>query len=389
MLKETKILIVGAGIAGSVCALALEKKGFRPDIIELRPRHVKVRSSITLQGAGMSVAKKLGVYEDIEKLSANFKRYIISTKEDSVLKNIDMSNLEFNSTTAPREFFTQTFLNQLKYSKVVHKEKVSSFEEKENGILVHFISGQSKLYDIIIGADGVHSQTRKHFFPNSKEYYTGGLLIGFEIPQGIALPPISEVAEKWGNRCMFGYYGMRNIDGEPTHAIAFCLKCEQKPKKRLSDTQVKKILLDNFSDFKNPLLRQILNNLPSIDEMYVSFMTNVPATNTWFNSRVCLLGDAAHAILPTAGMGASLASIGAYKLADAIATEAIAKDAFQKYHKSHLPFVQKIQKEGLLLLKIMTASRPWSKVRNFVLKITPSSVFTDRLQNAGQQEIIN
>ena len=58
-------------------------------------------------------------------------------------------------------------------------------------------------------------------------------------------------------------------------------------------------------------------------------------------------------MLPTAGMGASLASIGAYKLADAIATEATAKEAFRKYRERHLPYAKKIQKEGLTLLKIM------------------------------------
>lgn len=387
MNRDTKILIVGAGVAGAVLALALERAGFTPDVIELRPKVKEDQSSITLQGPGIAVAQKLGIATKVRSLGSDLTSYTIYNQQNQRLKQLEISKGAYEGVTAPRSFFVQNYLEALERTAVLYEERVKAFKRLSQGIQVTFASGKIAVYDLVIGADGVHSQTRQHFFPNSKEYYTGALLVGLRMPRSMPLESIHAIKEYWGSSAMFGIYGMKTTTRTNENALAFCLDAPNIPNEKLSRASIENLLRDKFKSFKVPVIQEVLNNLPAKEALYTSFMTNVPAKNSWFNERVCLVGDAAHAILPSAGMGASLASIGAYKLAQALAHCETPSAAFQQYRQSHLPYATKIQDEGLMILKVLRVPPLLASMRNLLLRLTPQRYLLDRFLDAGQNDL--
>ena len=380
MKRDTRILIVGGGIAGAVLGLALEQRGFEHvHVVEGRDEMLKGSSAITLQAMGMAVAQELGVGDDVRRRTVPLESYTISNQQGKLIKRLDFGQRKVTSASAPREFFQKLFISKCTTTQVTFRERVENFTSHNEGIDVEFASGRAGTYDLVVGADGVHSQVRNTFFPETKEIYTGGLLVGFKLPETIVLPPVTQAAEFWGDRAMCGWYGLRLEDGQDSCAVAFCMHVKNRPSGKLEDEDCLSAVRHRYRNFRNPTIQATIKNLPPSSEAYVSYMSTVPAAAQWYSERVCLVGDAAHAILPTAGMGASLAAVGALRLANSIADQESATLAFQRYRVAHIDLAKRIQNEGRILLKTMLMPQPFATLRDAAFRLIPADFLRDRI----------
>lgn len=172
------------------------------------------------------------------------------------------------------------------------------------GIQVDLSDGSREEYDLVVGADGVRSQFRYLAFDNWHLENTGTATWSFWIPEQITLPP--GFTEAWMEKGKA--FLVAPLSGKHMGAIAVPIDADY-------DQQGHWIWLQNQVQSHEWLLPEVLEALDDPDAIYHDQNYRVEAAQ-WHRNRLVLIGDAAHAMHPTVGMGASLALEDAFVLAE-------------------------------------------------------------------------
>jgi 2-polyprenyl-6-methoxyphenol hydroxylase-like FAD-dependent oxidoreductase len=187
-MDNKNILISGAGIAGTTLAYWLKKFGFNPTIIENSPALREGGHAIDFMGAGFDVAEKMGIIPALQKVDINFSKLVF----------VDNNNREIGSMNYQK---IKDFLNgraftlfRSELAKVIYQsigegveiilgDTITKIDQNEKGVTVTFQSGKTRNFDLLAGADGLHSNVRKLVFGNESQfekyygYYTSSFTI--------------------------------------------------------------------------------------------------------------------------------------------------------------------------------------------------------------------
>jgi 2-polyprenyl-6-methoxyphenol hydroxylase-like FAD-dependent oxidoreductase len=223
-----------------------------------------------------------------------------------------------------------------------------SYTSDREKVVAHFADGSYAEGDILIGADGIHSQTRKSVFPESpKPAYVGIIGIGGFVPLS-AVPGLPDrdrhsLNFTFGHRGFFGYCGARPDELMWWSNLWREKELTKEELNELSVETVKQEMLSIYSRYHQPIPRLISHTGPPV-KLNVYDIQTLPA---WHKGRVVLMGDAAHAVSPNAGQGASMA------LEDAMYLAKVLRDAqgdhelaFEQFERGRKPRVERIVAEG-------------------------------------------
>src|SRR5574341_646276 len=210
---------------------------------------------------------------------------------------------------------------------VRYGKRFVGYAETTAGILAQFQDGTEDRGDLLIGADGIRSRVRALMDPEAPApNYTGLLNLG-GVAQGLRLAPTPDTMHMiWGRRAFFGY-AIR-----PGEAWWFAnLGSKREPSRQelavTSTAEWKGRLRDLFTD--DPAL--ITTLIDSTEQIEAFPIHDMPSLARWHAGRVALLGDAAHAVSPSAGHGASLAMEDALMLAGCLRDIQEPQRAFGRY----------------------------------------------------------
>jgi 2-polyprenyl-6-methoxyphenol hydroxylase-like FAD-dependent oxidoreductase len=219
---------------------------------------------------------------------------------------------------------------------------VERFAQSDAGVDVTFNDGSQATFDLVIGADGIHSQTRAQLLEKSEyEMFDSGWgtwVVWTKQP----LAPAGTVREFWGVGNFLGIYPVKD-------ELMICLGGP------------KRIALDQTLGSPADRARKLFSAMdPAIAEPVLSELRNTAnpffwdlhdyRSKAWYRGRVVLVGDAAAGFLPTAGIGASMAMNGAASLADELGrTDAkylgSALKAYEQRQKARTEKAQSISRE--------------------------------------------
>src|SRR5690606_21480616 len=197
--------------------------------------------------------------------------------------------------------------------------------------------------DLLVGADGVHSRVRRAALPEAPApTYTGLLNLGgmARVPD---LPPTPGVMRMlWGRRAFFGHttreggetWWFANV-GEPREPERGALEA-------VPTDEWRRRLIELFAD-DPPFVRRILQATPHVTATPIHDLPSIPA---WRRGRVALLGDAAHAVSPSSGQGASLAVEDAIALARCLRDVERLEEALARFEALRRPRVERIVADG-------------------------------------------
>ena len=331
------VLISGAGLAGPALAHWLRRYGFEPTVVERAPALRDGGYKVDVRGAATEVLKRMGVYPRARALDTGMRHitYVrgdgrpIATLDANLLMGRRGDDLEIMRTDLSRVMHDAT-AGEVEY---VFGDTITAMHEAADGVDVTFGSGVRRRFSLVVGADGLHSATRRLAFGEVPLTHLGAYISIFTVPNHLRLDR-EEVFHVAPGRMVFAYAGGPDEDAR----VGLTLASPELP--RLSKSEQKDLLRSAFGHLGWAVPR-FLEALQDADDLYFDALSQVEMPR-WSAGRVALIGDAAHCPAPASGQGTSLALVGAYVLAGELAAaRGDHARAFPAYERAMRPYVEK------------------------------------------------
>ncbi len=373
-MKYKKILIVGGGIAGCTLAFFLKKYGFSPTIVEEAPAFKRLGFLIDLRRVGLHVASKMGLREKLETLAIPMKWATWMDIHGKVITRFDMEKTfkQYDGLPINRGDLHLTLYDSVKKDVTFRfGQTVTSITQDADNVHVVFSNDETDTFDILIGAEGFHSDIRTNVFGEGFEKYLGQSFFAFIIPNrlGRSLTKKDEVINIRGPE-FFLTYGMFSPD---RLEVGSYLIQREKVYAEIPVQKRREYLLKHYGNY-DQIYRDVLESIKKDEYIYQGDLSQV-VMPTWHKGRVCLLGDAAYSLTLATGMGASMAMAGAYILANELKEKSQYADAFSSYEKQLRKEIERLQAFGQRNAKFVTGETviPYALMNTF-LRIIPSEL---------------
>ena len=368
------IKIIGAGIGGLTLGIALKQKGFEVKIYEAAKEIKVVGAGIILGCNAMQVYQKLGLDQ---KLAAKGNLLNKLSVTDHKLKNLSVLSLDYfvekyqlANFAIHRADLHQVLLDQFDASEVIFGKRLKKVNQNKTEI--EFTDGTKESFDILIGADGIHSVVRASIFGTDLEIRKAGQMcwrgvVEYQLPKEYK----HEFREAWGLGARIGH---GQINESQVYWFAL-INSNESP-----DTFQNKDWKKAFKDF-DPLLFELINLTPN-QNIHLGEMTDLELLTKWYQDNICLLGDAAHAMTPNMGQGAGQSIEDALALANMLAKyEGDHLQAFPAYQMYRKKKVDKIVNNSWRIGNISQLENPFViGLRNAAMRITPAFIGRNALK---------
>jgi 2-polyprenyl-6-methoxyphenol hydroxylase-like FAD-dependent oxidoreductase len=365
------VLISGIGIAGPTLAYWLSLYGVQSTLVERAPRLRTGGYVIDFWGSGFDVAERMGLLADIRRDGYDLKelRLVNSRGRRSGGFKIDVFRAVTRGryVSIPRSDLAKNICHKIEgRCETIFGDSIKTIDQGTDGVEVTFERARPRRFDVVIGADGLHSAVRRLTFGHEARFekFLGLRVAAFEAadyrPRDDNVYISYSVPGKQAgrlslrnNRTLFLFI----FAGDPGNSVD------------PFDTEAHKdILRSQFGclDWECP---QILAAMESCDEIYFDRVSQI-RMNTWSHGRVGLIGDAAFCPSFLAGQGSALAMVAAYVLAGELGrSNRTPEEAFRRYEAQLRPFISGKQTAAVKLAGSFAPRTRWGLFfRNQVTK---------------------
>lgn len=308
-----RVLISGAGIAGPTLAYWLDSFGFETTIVEKAPALRTGGYVIDFWGAGFEVADRMNLLDAIKREGYFVEEVRVVDPDGKRVAGFPAAAFA-RATRGRYVSLRRGDLAALIFGRIEHRvetifgDSISTLAEGENTVHVTFASGARREFDLVVGADGLHSRVRELAFgPESRfEKFLGYKAAAFGIEGYRPRDELIYVMYTEVGR-QVARFSMRN--DRTMFPFTFA-----DPNPESGDLAAQKALLRRGFGASGWECPAILDALDRADDLYFDRVSQV-RMNTWSRGRVVLVGDAAYCVSLLAGQGSALAMAGAYILA--------------------------------------------------------------------------
>ncbi|MEZ0364460.1 FAD-dependent monooxygenase [Mycobacterium sp. pUA109] len=337
-----RILVSGGGVAGLSTAIDLGADGHDVTIVE-RAHHLRVNGSpIDIRGDALEVADKMGVLGHIRDRRIDMSERVQFVDESGAVvaePAFDEINDSPDDTEIPREDLTNILHNHLGPSvQLRFGESVAELGDDGAGVDVRFVSGARDRYDLVVGADGMHSAVRRLTFGPEQQFLHH---LGFYV----ALAGLPNHRPAGRINPMYNFPGrMAGVAAYNDKALAvFMFRSGWIDYDYHDLAAQKQLLAAAFAGHKKWRVPELIDAALRDPELYFDSVSQIQMP-VWHRGRVVLVGDAAHCTSNLTGRGTSLALTGAWLLAQALRDHPgdIAQ-ACEQYDREQRPLATRIQ----------------------------------------------
>jgi len=337
-------LISGVGIAGATLAFWLHKYGIEPTLVELAPA---LRSSgyvIDFWGLGYDIAEKMGLLPDITRIGYHTQELRIVDEDGRRLSGFGVQLFRELTggryVTIGRGDLSKLICDQISGScEIIFGDSIAGLRETGGEVHVQFEHGAERRFDLVIGADGLHSRVRKLVFGPQDRYEKdlGYRVAAFETTGYRRRDELVYIVHSAPGR-QVGRLALH--DGQTLFLFIFASGSEPEAHR----VAAQKAMLRKAFQGDGWELPRILTALDTCDDLYFDRVSQIRMA-AWSRGRIALVGDAAFCVSLLAGQGSALAMTAAYVLAGELATlQHQPQEAFRRYEERLRPFIDRKQR---------------------------------------------
>jgi 2-polyprenyl-6-methoxyphenol hydroxylase-like FAD-dependent oxidoreductase len=354
MTKNTSVLISGASIAGPALAYWLRHHGFDVTVVERAPAPRPGGHAVDLRGIAREVTERMGLMPAVRRVLVDERgaafvdaagRRVVSMPAELFGGEGLVAEYEIMRGDLTRVLYDAT-RDGVEY---VFDDAITGLADDDDGVKVTFERGAPRRFDLVVGADGLHSNVRALAFgPESRFVNELGLYCAiYTVPNYLGLE-YSGRAYGTPGRVVSVYSARNNAEAK----AMFFFGSPPLTYDRHDVDQQRDILVKTFAGggWETP---RLLEAAPHATDFYFDSVSQVHVDG-WSRGRTVLLGDAAYCPSPLSGMGTGLAVVGAYVLAGELAAAGgDHRVAFPRYEAAMREYAKGCQKVGQGVAKWM------------------------------------
>jgi 2-polyprenyl-6-methoxyphenol hydroxylase-like FAD-dependent oxidoreductase len=358
-MSNIKVLVSGASIAGPALAHWLSRRGAEVTVVESSPGLRPGGQAVDARGVAKEVIRRMGLDAQVRAACTDTPGAYTVDADGTVLETFRADDNDGDGYISEIEILRGD-LAQVLYDdtrddvEYVFGDRIGELTQDADGVDVTFASGDRRRFDLVIGADGLHSALRAMVFGPREQFvrHLGLVLAFYTVPNEFGL-------DRW----MLDYHeagrsaGLRPIR-DASRAIAMVSFPAPTFDIDYRDVDAQKGLVREQMAGVGWLTPKILAHLDSTPDFYLDQVAQV-VMDRWHLGRVGLAGDAAFSASPMSGAGTGLALVGAYLLAGELAAADWDPEAgFTGYQARMQSYVEANQEIGRMHVDSLAAPDP-------------------------------
>ncbi len=339
-----RIAISGAGVAGAALAHWLHRTGHTPTLLEQAPRFRTGGYMIDFWGVGYQVAKRMGIEEAIRAAGYEMERLCSVGSRGEVKADVDVDVfrrlLGADFTSLPRGDLAAAIYTTIEDKvETIFGDSIATVDEHDDGVRLALDSGGTGEFDLLIGADGLHSNVRRLVFGPEQQFerYLGCKVAACVVDGYRPRDELAYVTYAVPGR-QLARFALR---GDRT-TFLFIFRAEHGDPGEPPKTQLHNVFGDCGWE-ANDMLAALDAGPGGVKDLYFDVVSQIHM-DRWSRGRVLLVGDAAGCISLLGGEGTGLAITEAYVLAGELARAGgDHRRAFDAYENRLRPFIESKQ----------------------------------------------
>lgn len=374
-----RVLIAGGGIAGLTLAHFLSRHGMASVVIERASDLRQEGYALDFFGIGYEVAERMGLLDRLSSSQIAFDAIAYVNAQGQLIAKLDAALLR-QVTGGKYLALMRSSLEEALYEALAGRVEVRfgrwcvSASPRIDAVEVTFNDGTTESFDLLIGADGVHSGTRQLLFGPDEQFSQ-------DLGYTVACYPLADrygIGHAWNMYVEPGRLVAALCTPQAGELLAVFMDHSVKGKPLPREQRL--VHLREVFAGMGWLTEQFLADAPASAAVFMDAFTLIQMP-TWHRGRVALVGDACGCPTPLSGQGASLAMAGAYLLARALHEAASYQEAFQSYEQQMRPYVQAQQKNARRFAKFFLPDTPLGVfVQQTLAKVLLRETFRSLLQ---------
>jgi 2-polyprenyl-6-methoxyphenol hydroxylase-like FAD-dependent oxidoreductase len=327
-----KVLVIGGGFSGMSAAIQMRKAGIQVDLVEVDPNWTPLGAGITVNGPTLRALQTIGVYEEFKKRGNVSSGLDLYTANGSLIAHVPTpkpvgADVKGGGGIMRPEL--AKILSEATLSSGVYVRVGCTFTtigQNANNVAVGFTNGTKGTYDLVVGADGLHSKVRDLLFPEvTPPQYIGQSVWRAVLPRPAGLDrPAMWLSDEHK-------LGVNPIS--PTHMYIFIN--ENRPEKtHIDESTWPDVFVGLMKQFPNPFVEALI---PFAKEKKANIdhrpLGNLLVPLPWNRGRVVLIGDAVAATTPHLASGAGIGIESGIVLAEELGRRATLQDALDHFHE--------------------------------------------------------
>jgi len=324
-------LVVGAGIGGLTAAVALRRQGIKVDLIEIKPFMSVYGVGIIQPNNTLRALDKIGLASACVEAGAAFPGWRIHDAAGNVLMDAPSTSdaapgyPPYNGITRPKLHSILTDAANDTGAAIHFGVSINQFEDTPAGVNVRFTNGESGLYDLIVGSDGLYSDMRRRLFGNSyRSQFTGQGVWRYNLPRPADL--------EWGALFVGPDSKVGLVPLSPTLMYMLIVTAEH-GSPRMEGARMADEMRQRLARYTTGLVAQLKPLITDAEAVVYRPMESVLLPSPWMKGNVLLIGDAAHSTTPHLAQGAAMAIEDAVLLGELMGEDAPVLDLLDEFMK--------------------------------------------------------